>query len=119
MLVAVWRTVTIRVSSAKLIEFKESSDEGINGQSLLSKFSTSLKKHGSVFSWGDKGQWHTVQSADEDVRREAGWFMIGFEPLFVDFTQRGAWFGVLSLVEVHMAFTQRRFLHAPASRRNP
>lgn len=113
MFVAVWRTVVIRVTSDRLIEFKEISDEGSHGQSLWSRFETILKGNGSLFSFADRGQWRTVQSEDEGVQREAGWFRIGFEPLFVDFTQKGAWFGVLSLVEVCMEFTQLRCAHAP------
>eukprot|EP00903_Cladosiphon_okamuranus_P021845 g20085.t1 len=42
----------------------------------------------SVFDWAEKGAWKC--SADEKVDFEGRKFRIGFEPLFVDFTQEGA-----------------------------
>lgn len=54
----------------------------------------------SLFSWADRGQWETVQTENREIIREGDWFRIGFEPLFVDYTKRGTWFIVISLVEV-------------------
>ncbi|CAN0375480.1 unnamed protein product, partial [Hapterophycus canaliculatus] len=42
----------------------------------------------SVFEWADKGAWRCRE--DEKVDFEGRKFRIGFEPLFVDFTQTGA-----------------------------
>lgn len=41
-----------------------------------------------MFAWADKGQW--VSKNDEDVDLDSRKFRIGFEPLFVDYTQKGA-----------------------------
>ena len=40
-----------------------------------------------MFAWADKGEW--VSKNDEDVDLDSRRFRIGFEPLFVDYTQRG------------------------------
>ena len=37
---------------------------------------------------------------DREVRRAGDWFRIGFAPVFVDYTKRGAWFVVILLAEV-------------------
>ncbi|CAM9933272.1 unnamed protein product, partial [Sphacelaria rigidula] len=42
----------------------------------------------SVFSWADQGAWKCRTREDEDL--DGRKFRIGFEPLFVDFTKRGA-----------------------------
>lgn len=68
--------------------------------SVFSKAASSLKNDHSFFTWADKGQWETVQATDENTKREATWFRIGFEPLFADFTKAGSWFIVYTLVEV-------------------
>lgn len=83
---------------------------------FLSKAIASSKENGSMISWADTGQWVTVERGykyarfeddwlqapiDEDVRREGHRFRIGFEPLFVGFTQAGSWFMAYSLVQVH------------------
>ncbi|CAM9664947.1 unnamed protein product [Scytosiphon promiscuus] len=60
---------------------------------------TSLKENDSMFAWADKGQWESVETADNKDKRERDWFRIGFEPIFVDFTKSGAWFVVYSLAE--------------------
>ena len=67
---------------------------------FLSRFKSSWTEDYSLFSWADKGKWETVQMADREVSREGDWFRIGFEPVFVDYTKRGTWFVVISLVEV-------------------
>lgn len=59
----------------------------------------------SLFSWADKGQWETVQTPGRYVSRDGDWFRIGFEPIFVDFTKRGSWFIVISLLSVSCACT--------------
>lgn len=41
-----------------------------------------------MFDWAEKGAWKC--RADEEVDFEGRKFRIGFEPLFVDFTQEGA-----------------------------
>eukprot|EP00904_Undaria_pinnatifida_P005995 jgi/Undpi1/2525/HiC_scaffold_13.g05904.m1 len=41
----------------------------------------------SMLTWADKGQWGSKN--DENVDLESRKFRIGFEPLFVDYTQRG------------------------------
>lgn len=69
-------------------------------EGFLSKVITGFKKDHSLFAWADKGKWETAKLADEDERRDANWFRIGFEPLFADFTQTGSWFVVYTLVEV-------------------
>ncbi|CAB1104148.1 unnamed protein product [Ectocarpus sp. CCAP 1310/34] len=91
----------VRVRSDALIVFTSNkTDEGSTGKSTLySKMVTGLKKDSSLFAWADKGHWNTVQTADEDARRDADWFRIGFEPLYADFTQAGSWFTVYTLIE--------------------
>ncbi|CAM9448605.1 unnamed protein product [Scytosiphon promiscuus] len=42
----------------------------------------------SMFAWADKGQW--ISKNDEEVDIDSRKFRIGFEPLFVDYTQKGA-----------------------------
>ena len=67
---------------------------------FLSRFKTSWTKNYSLFSWADKGQWETVQMENREVSRQGDWFRIGFEPVFVDYTKRGTWFIMISLIEV-------------------
>lgn len=67
---------------------------------FLARLRTSWTEDYSLFSWADKGQWETVQTASSGVSREGDWFRIGFEPVFVDYTKSGTWFLVISLVEV-------------------
>lgn len=92
----------VRVRSDALIVFSSNeTDEGSTDKpTLYSKMITGLKKDSSLFAWADKGRWKTVQTADEDARRDADWFRIGFEPLYADFTQAGSWFIVYTLIEV-------------------
>ncbi|CAM9430646.1 unnamed protein product [Ectocarpus sp. 12 AP-2014] len=101
MVAMVARTHRVRVRSDALIVFTSNeTDEGSTGKpTLYSKMITGLKKDSSLFAWADRGQWKTVQTADEDARRDADWFRIGFEPLFADFTQAGSWFIVYTLIE--------------------
>ena len=72
--------------------------------SFLSKVKTGLIEDHSLFAWADKGAWETVDALDEQTRREGDWFRVGFEPLFVDFTQKGSWFMVYTLLEVGSFF---------------
>lgn len=53
-----------------------------------------------MVAWADKGHWQATDMMDEKTAREADRFRTGFEPLFVDFTQSGAWFVVFTLAEV-------------------
>lgn len=55
-------------------------------------------RHGSsMFSWADKGEW--VSKNDEDIDLDSRKFRIGFEPLFVDYTQRGTLYIMFLLFE--------------------
>lgn len=98
------RTFFVRVMPDALILFKASveaegsADEG--APSFLSRVRTSLKEDHSLFAWANRGAWETVETDDEETRREGNQFRIGFEPLFVDFEKTTAWFMVYSLVEV-------------------
>lgn len=67
---------------------------------FLARFKSSWTGNYSIFSWADKGRWESVQTQNRQVTRQGEWFRIGFEPLFVDYTQRGTWFVVISLLEV-------------------
>lgn len=42
----------------------------------------------------------TAYTGDVEKQKLGDWFRIGFEPLFVDFTQSGSWFAVYALLEV-------------------
>lgn len=101
MFVMVLRTVLVRIRPTTLLSFKPNEARDVHTSSnVVSRFWTHFKEDGGVFSWADKGQWETVETTDGAISREANWFRIGFEPLFVDFTQSGAWFIVVSLIEV-------------------
>ena len=85
-----------------VFKLKPEGDEGLNDKkNFLSKVIAGSKQDHSLFAWADKGHWETARLADEEERRDANWFRIGFEPLFADFTQTGSWFVVYTLVEVH------------------
>ena len=103
---------SVRVRSDALIVFnpKHDADDpaASSTRGIFSKVVSSLKKDHSLFTWADKGQWETVNATDEDIKREATWFQIGFEPLFADFTKAGSWFIVYTLVEA--SETQARLL---------
>lgn len=110
MLVLVWRTVVVRVRSGALIVFepkktratREPPSDGFS--SAAGHFALRLRegwrKQTSIFAWADRGHWVTTDAMDEDSTCNANWFRIGFEPLFVDFTQSGAWYTVFTLGEV-------------------
>lgn len=106
MLVMIWRTVLVRVRPEDaLINFTPKEDAGDDGsssndRSLLSKMKMGWKSDSSLFSWADKGHWETVETSNEDTRRQGNWFRIGFAPVFVDFTKAGSWFVVFGLIEV-------------------
>lgn len=96
-------SVRVRSPAVLVFKLKPEGDEGSNGnKSFLSKVIAGSKQDHSLFAWADKGQWETARLADEEERRDANWFRIGFEPLFADFTQTGSWFVVYTLVEVNM-----------------
>eukprot|EP00752_Nemacystus_decipiens_P002264 g2145.t1 len=104
--VTMFRTLYVRIRPNVLVVFKpfdadfapnDSAPNSAGG--LLSRFKTSWTEDYSLFSWADRGQWETVETENSDVRRKNDWFRIGFEPMFADYTQRGAWFVVISLVE--------------------
>lgn len=104
----VYRAVIGRLHSDDLVVFtlNEPEDDLDNATwrgrigRFVSKFKEGWKNDTSLFSWANKGQWETVEAANEETVREADSFRIGFEPLFVDFTQSGAWFIVLTLIQV-------------------
>ncbi|CAM9192533.1 unnamed protein product, partial [Hapterophycus canaliculatus] len=102
MFVSVFRTLLVRVRPNTLLVFKPfDNDNGTVPNSrggVLSRIKSSWVEDLSLFSWADKGQWETVQTPNRLVRRDGDWFRIGFEPVFVDFTKRGSWFIVISLV---------------------
>lgn len=107
MLVVVWRIIVVRVRPHVLLAFERyenddaSSPTSPDGRtSFVSKFQKGWKEDCSLFSWADKGQWEAIQGEHRPVSREDDWFRIGFEPVFVDYTKRGIWFIVISLVEV-------------------
>lgn len=99
MLVGIFRTITVRLRSNETVQFRDiSTGDGFGSLALASTAVTSGAR--SLFSCSDKGTWCTVVSTNEIVQRERNWFRIGFEPLFVDFTQSGVWFIILFLIEV-------------------
>lgn len=65
-----------------------------------SKVKSSLLTNHNMFGWADKGQWESADTSDSETKSERDWFRIGFEPVFADFTRKGSWFMVYSLVEV-------------------
>lgn len=121
MFVMVCRTIALRVRSEALIAFEptiypDNPDNGGDGtRGFVSKVIASTKESGSLISWADSGQWVTVERVyqesrprddwsenptDEGAWREGHRFRMGFEPLFVDFTQAGSWFMAYFLVQV-------------------
>lgn len=110
MIAMVYRTFHARVRPDSLIVFVpnsrdnfEAGDYGSDGfrkPSLLSRVWTGVKEDHSLFAWADRGAWETVETADEQTRLEGDQFLIGFEPLFVDFTKNGSWFMMFCLLEV-------------------
>lgn len=127
MFVMVCRIIFVRVRPDDLIVFESVPDaEDSDGsscedrhnqhrRSLFSRVKLGWDESSSLFSWADKGQWTTPDTADEEARREGDWFRIGFEPLFVDFTKRGSWFMAYSLAQVRMNATSSG-LHNGATR---
>eukprot|EP00903_Cladosiphon_okamuranus_P017681 g16281.t1 len=108
MIVMVSRTVASQVRAADNIVFKPNTEDDTNqsvggfcssARNFVARVGTSLKEDHSMFAWADKGQWESVETEDKQAQRERDWFRIGFEPLFVDFTGKGAWFVVYSLIE--------------------
>lgn len=104
MFVVVWRTMTVRVRPDDLLVFRQfapgEASGGVHG--ILSRFRTSWREDYSLFSWADRGQWETVQTTERRVQRNGDCFRIGFEPVFVDYTKKGTWFLLATLVEVCM-----------------
>lgn len=101
------RTFLVRVMPDALIMFEPSVEAedsaGDGAPTFLSRIRTSLKENHSLFAWANRGAWQTVETDDEETRREGDQFRIGFEPLFVDFEKSTAWFMVYSLLEVRNA----------------
>lgn len=107
MLLVVWRVVAVRVHPHALLAFKPFGDDvamrdQLQGHdiSYMSKLKSGWKEGCSLFSWGDKGRWEMIGMEHHAASREHGWFRVGFEPVFVDYTKRGVWFVVVSLIEV-------------------
>lgn len=115
MVVMVTRTFLVKVRPDDSVVFRPYADDdgGVHGDTRNSQRSllastrnfganvrTSLNENDSMFAWADKGQWESVETADNKHKRERDWFRIGFEPIFVDFTKNGSWFVVYSLLEV-------------------
>lgn len=67
---------------------------------MASQMREGLKEDTSLFSWADKRQWEAVKTDDEKMQREANSFRIGCEPLFIDCTKSGAWFAIISFLQV-------------------
>lgn len=99
MFVTLWRTISVRVQPDVLLVFNATEEDDRRG-GVFSRFRTSWCEDYSLFSWADKGQWETAQTAEGQARRDGNWFRIGFEPVFVDYTKIGTWFLLLQLVEV-------------------
>lgn len=112
MFTGVLRTYFVRVRPKTLIVFTpnvveddagagEGAEEAASATrpSLFSRVKAGLAKDHSMFAWANKGEWETVETGDEGTKREGQWFLIGFEPLFADFTQSGAWFVAFTLIE--------------------
>eukprot|EP00903_Cladosiphon_okamuranus_P017691 g16290.t1 len=108
MFTGVLRTYFVRVRPKTLIVFTPNGDDNDPGAEesadvprpgFFSRVRAGLAEEHSMFAWANKGEWETADTEDEGTRREGQWFLIGFEPLFVDFTQSGAWFVAVSLVE--------------------
>eukprot|EP00903_Cladosiphon_okamuranus_P009469 g9024.t1 len=103
MIVMVSRSFLRKVRPDDDIVFKAFSDDDENTdqrtRGFAAKVKSSLRENHSMFSWANKGQWESVETPDAEVKQERDWFRIGFEPLFVDFTKKGAWFVVYSLIE--------------------
>lgn len=104
MFVAVWRTIKVRVSPNVLLIFRPLTSEETGGgaRGVLARVRTSWRNEYSFFSWADKGQWETVETQDGQVQRDGDWFRIGFEPVFVDYTKRGTWFLLATLIQVRV-----------------
>ena len=100
MIAGIFRTTLLRVWSGVVVEFRRLPNEDSTDGGVISRSITGWRQNKSLFSWADKGRWHTVETSDEGLRRERNWFRIGFEPTFVDFTQSGTWFTVMFLLEV-------------------
>lgn len=110
MFVMVWRTIAVRVLPDALIDFKPCSpEEGSDSRSFALRLRASWTEGQSIFSWADKGRWQSVDTSDDDTRREANRFRIGFEPVFVDFTKTGTWFVVISLAQVRATMSGLSF----------
>jgi len=120
MFACVLRTYFVRVRPSTLIVFTPKYDENAGEDpegggpapkpGILARFKAGWAEEHSLLAWASKGKWETADTGDEETRREGQWFRIGFEPLFVDFTQAGAWFVAFTLVEV---FGTLRFASAP------
>lgn len=107
MVLVVWRVIAVRVHPHVLLAFKRFGDAeakvaALHGSSIgcTSKLKSDWTEGRGLFSWGDKGRWETNEKEHQAESREHDWFRVGFEPVFVDYTKRGVWFVMVSLVEV-------------------
>lgn len=107
-LVVVYRAIMGRVHADGQNVFKlKETEEAQTGKSWSARVRSSAsqirngwKEDTSFFSWANKGEWETVATADANLQKRVDSFRIGFEPLFLDFTKSGAWFVIVSLVQV-------------------
>ena len=103
MILFVSRSFMRKVHRNEDIVFKASSENDQNSdpstRGFAAKVKIGLKKHHSMFFWANKGQWESVETSDTELKQERDWFRIGFEPIFVDFTKKGSWFIIYTLLE--------------------
>ncbi|CAM9446681.1 unnamed protein product, partial [Discosporangium mesarthrocarpum] len=112
MILMVCRTIAVRILPDDLLVFRcDPDNRGIgrggrcaNTPGHFSKVRTlfgflGFLKGEGIFTWADRGRWESVHFSDKATQREAHWFRIGFEPLFVDFTKRGSIYLVVLLMK--------------------
>lgn len=100
MFLSVCRTVLVRVMPKILIIFEESSGERADGNTPRGDGGVKELVKAGIFSSANKGSWCTSPTLDEGTQREAKRLLIGFAPLFIDYTQSGSFFAVITLAQV-------------------
>ncbi|CAM9819079.1 unnamed protein product, partial [Ectocarpus sp. 8 AP-2014] len=83
-------------------EMLQDDTQELHQRGLWNKFVHGWLQKGMLFSWADTGQWESVATNDQartDVKREADWFRIGFEPLFIDLSKLGCFYLVFLLIK--------------------
>ncbi|CAN0396544.1 unnamed protein product, partial [Ectocarpus sp. 12 AP-2014] len=80
-------------------EMLQDDTQQLHQRGLWNKFAHGWLQKGMLFSWADTGQWESVATNDQDIKREADWFRIGFEPLFIDLSKLGCFYLVFLLVK--------------------